>query len=216
MRRLALAALPFVLLSPLVLLSTGAEAGKKTYCERVVAQQRGSKVVRKENGVTVYTTGRTINACSDKHKFAAGLSIMDPGYKITEVEATNHRCLAVKSGGKNKLDQILSKDLAGKEVGSTITIVGFGNPKGTVGSMAVSKNCALGWGESVTDAAGTTTRRIRLKGFGAQNSLQRNIVNEIATVEKRDDVKHVAVKAKRRKVKISWTESGRKQSRTLP
>jgi hypothetical protein len=210
MRRLALLVLPFALLS------TGAEAGKsKTYCEEA-RSLHGGKVIRKENGVTVWVNGQTINACSDKHKFAAGLSIMDRGYKITEVEAVNHRCLAIKYGGKNKLDEILTKDLAGKEVGSTITVVGFGNPKGKVGSMAVSKNCAVGWGESVTDAAGTTTHRIRLKSFGAKNALQQGLVNEIATVAKKADTKRVAVKAKRRKVKISWTEGGRKRSRTLP
>jgi hypothetical protein len=188
---------------------------KRTYCQKAVSREHG-KIVEKENGVTVYTRSRTFSACSDAKKKVLGLYILDPGYRITEVEATSKRCLAVKFGGRGKLDQILFKDIAGKEIGSSITIVGYNNPAGIVGSLSVSTNCVAAWGEAVTDAAGTTTFRVRLKAFGAASDVQPGIVHEIATVAAPDDIKHVSVKSSGRKVTVTWTQGGARQSMTLP
>jgi hypothetical protein len=123
--------------------------------------------VAKKGGVTVYRRSGTFSRCSNKKRKVLALYTYDPGYKITQVAAANNRCLAVKLGGPGKLDEILIKDLAGKEIGSSVTIVGYGNPKGVVSSMSVSSNCVLAWGEAVTDGAGTSTYRVRLKAFGA-------------------------------------------------
>ena len=210
MKRLA-----FVLLA-FALLAGNADAKKKrTFCQKAVALEKG-KVVKKQNGVTVYRRSRTFSACSDKKRKALALYGYDAGYRITQVVAANKRCLAVKMGGAGKLDQILFKDIAGKEIGSSISIVGYGYPKGVVGSLSVSKNCVAAWGEAVTDAAGTTTFRVRLKAFGAASDVQTGIVNEIATVGAPDDIAHVGVKAVGRKVTVTWTQGGVAQSRTLP
>jgi len=188
---------------------------KKTYCQRAVALEHG-KVVKKTNGVTVYTRSRSFSACSDSKRKAFGLYVLDPGYKITQVVAAKGRCVAIRYGGKGKLDQILTKDLGGKEIGSSVTVVGYNNPAGIVGSMAVSTNCVVAWGEAVTDAAGTTTYRVRLKAFGAATDVTSGVVNEIATVGSFDDIRHVSVKAVGRKVVVSWTQGGVRQSRSLP
>ena len=101
--------------------------------------------------MTVYRRSRTFSACSDKKRKALALYGYDPGYRITQVVAANKRCLAVKMGGAGKLDQILFKDIAGKEIGSSIQIIGYGNPASKVGSLSVSKNCVAAWGDAVTD-----------------------------------------------------------------
>jgi hypothetical protein len=97
-----------------------------------------------------------------------------------------------------------------------VTIVGYNNPVGLVGSLSVSRNCVAAWGEAVTDAAGTTTYRVRAKAFGAATDVKSGIVYEIATGAAADDVKHVSVKASGRKVVVSWTQGGARQSTTLP
>jgi hypothetical protein len=121
-----------------------------------------------------------------------------------------------EADGQGKLDQILTKDVAGKEIGSSITIVGYGNPVGLVRSMSVSKNCVLAWGELVTDAAGTSTYRVRSKAFGAASDVTEGIVNEIATVGGPDDIAHVSIKADGRKVTVRWTQGGVPQTKVLP
>jgi hypothetical protein len=211
MKRLAIAMLAFSLLA-----AGSADAKKKrTYCQKAVRAEKG-KVVAKQNGVTVYRRGRSASACSDKKKKALGLYGYDAGYKIAQVAAANKRCVAIRFGGPGKLDEILTKDIAGREIGSSITIVGYGNPVGLVRSMSVSNNCVLAWGELVTDAAGTSTYRVRAKAFGAASDVQSGIVHEIATVAGPDDIAHVTVKADGRKVTIGWTQGGAPQSRVLP
>lgn len=210
MKPLALAVLALALVA-----GTADAKKKRTFCQKAVHREKG-KVVAKKGGVTVYTRSRSFSACADKKKKDLGLYILDPGYKITRVAAANQRCLAVKIGGAGKLDQLLVKDLAGKEIGSSVTIVGYGNPKGLVGSMSVSKNCVLAWGEAVTNSEGTTTYRVRLKAFGAATDVPSGVVNEIATVASQDDISHVGVKAVGRKVTVSWTQGGVRQTRTLP
>jgi hypothetical protein len=210
MKRLAVAMLAFALLA-----GTADAKRKRTFCQKAVRAEKG-EVVAKENGVTVYTRSRSFSACSDKKRKALGLYILDPGYRITEVEATSRRCVAIKFGGRGKLDQILFKDIAGKEIGSSVTIVGYGNPAGIVGSLAVSANCVAAWGEAVTDAAGTTTYRVRAKAFGAASDVQPGIVHEIATVAAPDDIAHVSINAAGRKATVTWTQGGARQSVTLP
>ena len=208
--------LVFVMLA-LALVATGtADAKKKkTFCQKAVAREK-AKVVGKQNGVTVYRRSRTFSACSDKKRKAIALYGYDAGYKITQVAAANKRCLAVKMSGAGKLDQILFKDIAGKEIGSSIQILGYGNPASKVGSLSVSKNCVAAWGDSVTDASGATTYHVRLKAFGAATDVQSGIVNEIATVAGPDDIAHVRVTAVGRKVTVTWTQGGVAQSATLP
>lgn len=200
-----------------VALSAGTADAKKhkTFCQKAVKAEK-AKVVARKGGVTVYRRGQVVSACSDAKRKAAGLLIMDPGYKVTKVAAANKRCLAFLMTGKGKLPVILVKDLAGKEIGSSETIVGFDNPAGTVGSLSVSSNCAAAWGESVTDASGATTYRVRAKAFGAATVLPFGVVNEIATVNAADDIAHVAIKAAGRKVVVGWTQGGAPQSKTLP
>jgi hypothetical protein len=210
MKPLALALLALALVA-----GTADAKKKRTFCQKAIAQEH-AKLVAKQGGVTVYRRSRTFSGCSNAKRKVLALYSYDPGYKITKVAAANKRCLAVRLGGPGKLDQLLIKDLAGKEIGSSVTIVGYGNPKGVVRSMSVSKNCVLAWGEAVTDAAGTTTYRVRLKAFGAATDVKSGIVNEIATVAGPDDIAHVAVKAAGRKVTVSWTQGGARQSRTLP
>lgn len=210
MKRLAVALLAFALIA-----GTADARKKRTFCQKAVRAEKG-KVVEKENGVTVYTRSRSFSACSDAKRKALGLYILDPGYRITEVEATSKRCVAIKFGGPGKLDQILFKDIGGKEIGSSVTIVGYSHPSGIVGSLSVSKNCVAAWGEAVTDAAGATTFRVRLKAFGAASDVQSGIVHEIATVAAPDDIKHVGVKANGRKVTVTWTQGGVRQTRVLP
>jgi hypothetical protein len=118
--------------------------------------------------------------------------------------------------GKGKLPTILFKDLAGKEIGSSETIVGYNYPAGTVGSLSVSSNCAAAWGESVTDASGATTYRVRAKGFGAASDLQTGAVVDVAAVNAADDIAHVTLKAAGRKVAVRWTQAGAPQTKTLP
>jgi hypothetical protein len=199
------------------LIVTGSADAKKkrTFCQKAVALEKG-KVVAKQNGVTVYRRSRTFSACSDKKRKALALYGYDAGYRITQVEAANKRCLAVKMGGAGKLDQILFKDIAGKEIGSSIQIIGYGNPAAKVGSLSVSKNCVAAWGDAVTDAAGATTYHVRLKAFGAATDVQNGVVHEIATVAAPDDIAHVRVKAVGRKVTVTWTQGGVAQSATLP
>jgi hypothetical protein len=211
MKRLAIAMLAFALLA-----AGNADAKKKrTYCQKAVRAEK-AKVVAKKHGVTVYRRGRVASACSDKKKKALGLYIFDAGYKITQVAAANKRCVAIRFGGQGKLDQILTKDLAGKEIGSSVTIVGYNNPVGLVRSMSVSDNCVLAWGELVTDAAGTSTYRVRAKAFGAASDVTSGIVNEIATVAGPDDIAHVSIKASGRAVTVRWTQGGVPQSKLLP
>jgi hypothetical protein len=212
MKRLA-----FVLLA-LALVATGtADAKKKrTFCQKAVAREKG-KVVKKTNGVTVYRRSRSFSACSDKKRKVLGLYSYDAGYRITQVVAANKRCLAVKLGGAGKLDEILFKDIAGKEIGSSVQIIGYGNPAGKVGSLSVSKNCVAAWGDAVTDASGVTTYHVRAKAFGAALSdVQTGIVHEIATVAAPDDIAHVRVKAVGRTATVTWTQGGAPQTRTLP
>jgi hypothetical protein len=213
MKRLVIAMLALALLAG----STGAADAKKkrTYCQKAVRAEKG-KVVAKRNGVTVYTRGRSFSACSDAKKKVLGLYILEPGTRISLVAAANKRCVAIKWGGSGKLDQILFKDLAGKEIGSSVTIVGYNYPAGVVGSLSVSKNCVAAWGEAVTDASGAVSFRVRLKAFGAASDVQSGIVHEIATVAAPDDIKHVRVKAVGRKVTVTWTQAGAPQSMTLP
>jgi hypothetical protein len=209
MKRLALVLLAFALLA-----GTAEAKKKRTYCQKAVHGEK-AKVVAKKHGVTVYRRGRVISACSDAKKKALGLNILDAGTKVTGVAAANKRCVAIRSGGPGKLDQILFKDLAGKQIGSSIQIIGFNNPSGVVGSLSVANNCVAAWGEAVTDSAGTTTFRVRAMAFGAASDLAPG-VNEVATVAAPDDVKHVGVKAHGRKVTVTWTQGGAPQSATLP
>ena len=211
MKRLA-----FVMLALALLVTGSADAKKKrTFCQKAVAREK-ARVVAKENGVTVHRRSRTFTACSNKYRKNLGLYSYDAGYRIKEVEATSKRCLAVLMSGAGKLDEILFKDIAGKEIGSSVQIIGFGNPAGTVGSLSVSKNCVAAWGEAVTDSAGATGYRVRLKAFGAASDVMPGVVHEIATVSAPDDIAHVGVKAVGRKVTVTWTQGGAAQSRTLP
>jgi hypothetical protein len=210
MKPLALAVLALALVA-----GTADAKKKKTFCQKAVSRDHG-KVVSKKGGVTVYRRSSTFSACSNAKRKLQALYSYDPGYKITQVAAANKRCLAVKLGGPGKLDEILFKDIAGKEIGSSVTIVGYGFPKGVVGSLSVSSNCVAAWGEAVTNADGATTYRVRLKAFGAATDVPSGVVNEIATVAGPDDIAHVHVKAAGRKVTVSWTQGGVAQSRTLP
>lgn len=200
-----------------VALFAGTADAKKhqTYCQKAVKAEK-AKVVAKQGGVTVYRTGRVVNACSDAKRKALGLLIMDPGYKVARVAGANKRCVAILMTGKGKLPEILTKDLAGREIGSSETIVGFNNPAGSVASLSVSSNCVAAWGESVTDGSGATTYRVRAKAFGAASALTFGLVNEIATVTAADDIAHVTIKAAGRNVVVRWTQGGTPQTKTLP
>lgn len=198
-----------------VLLAGSADAArKKTFCQKWVKADKG-KVVSNKNGVTVYTRSRSVSACTDRYRKALGLYGFDPGYRVSQVAAANKRCVAIKFSGKGKLDEILFKDVAGKEIGSSVTIVGYNYPSGLVGSLSVSDNCVAAWGEAVSDGS-TTTYRVRLKAFGAASDVKPGIVHEIATVPAQDDIEHVSVKAAGRKVVVRWTQGGVAQTKTLP
>jgi hypothetical protein len=215
MRLLALAGA--VLASALLaaaLPGTGDAKKKKTFCQKAVARFPGTKVESKKGGVTVYRQGRTVNACTNKHKVSGGYYIMDPGYKIAKVAAANKRCLAVLMTANGQPPEILFKDLAGDEVGSTVTVVGFGQESASVGSIATTRNCGTAWGERVT-GGGTTTYTVRVKGFGAATDLPRGPL-DVATVGGEDDIRHVTAKAAGRKVDVSWTQGGARQTRTVP
>jgi hypothetical protein len=200
------------LLVPLVLLAGTADAAKrKTFCQKA-AKAGHYKVFVKRNGVTVY---KDMTLCSDAKRKVESYAL-DTGYKITDVVAANKRCVMVLATGKGKLPNILFKDLGGKQIGASVTIVGYGNPAGSVGSMSVSKNCVGAWGESVTDAANATTYRVRVKAFGTASDVPSGIVNEIATVAANDDIKHVSVSDAGRKATVRWTLAGAAQSKTLP
>jgi hypothetical protein len=117
---------------------------------------------------------------------------------------------------KSGLPEILFKDLAGKDVGSAIQQVGYGQPAATVGSLAMSTNCAAAWGESVTDGAGTATYRVRVRTLSPANALPHGLVTEVATVAAPDDIAHVKATAAGKQVKVAWTLAGAPQSATLP
>lgn len=206
MRALAAA----VITASVSLLAGGADA-RQTYCQKAA---RGEKVVAKQNGVTVYRSGRVYSACSDSKRRALTLYVVDPGVKAKLVRAANGRCLSILFTGKNRLPEILFKDLGQKTSSVTVRTVGYGSPAASVGSLAVSKNCAAAWGQSISDGAGTTTRQVVAEGFGAATSL--TSATTLATVAARDDTRHVGVKAAGRRVKVSWTEKGKRKSQTLP
>ena len=198
------------LLVGLVLFAGPADAAKrKTFCHK--AAKGHGKVFTKESGVTVFSD---LTLCSDAKRKVESYGL-DVGYKITDVAAANKRCVMVLATGKGKLPRILFKDLGGKQIGAGVTIVGFGYPAGSVGSMSVSKNCVGAWGESVTDAAGATTYRVRAKAFGTASDVKPGITNEVATVAAADDVKHVSIKDDGRKAVVRWTLAGAPQTKTL-
>jgi hypothetical protein len=200
-------------LSAILLGATGARAG--TFCQKAIATDHG-KVVRSTNGVIVYTNGSAVFACSESKHQAPGLVILDKGYKVVQVEASNGRCVAIRFGGAGKLDQILMKDLGGKQVGSGVQDIGYGLSFGKVYSMSVSPNCAVAWGEATGGGSGPKTYRVRLEAFGSATSVPYGVVQEIATVKSVNDVKGVEVTAQGRKVRVRWTEGGVAKAKVLP
>ncbi len=198
-----------------VLIATGAQASSHpTYCQKKVHAGHAT-VVKHTHGVTVYHHGQVYGACSDARRKVLDLLIADPGMRATKVAASSSRCVAILFTGHNSLPQILFKDLAGKEAGSSEFIVGYGNSAASVGSLAVSSNCAAAWGEAVANGSGGFTYRVQAKGFGAATSLT-TAVTAVATVPAVDDVRHVGIRSAGRGVTVSWTLSGARQTRSLP
>jgi hypothetical protein len=193
----------------------GNTADAKTYCQKATAR-KGTKIVARTDGVTVSREGRAVSACSDAKRVSLGLYIMDPGYKVAKVVATKHRCVAILFTAKGKLPSILFKDLAGKMIGSALVQVGFNQPAATVGSLSMSTNCAAAWGESVSDGAGGTVYRVRVKSLSSANALPDGVTTEVATVAAADDIAHVKAAASGKQVRVSWTLAGAPQSATLP
>jgi hypothetical protein len=198
-----------------LLLAGAADARKKrTYCQKAVSAQHG-KLVKRTGGVTVYRTGRLVNACSDAKRFNASLYGMAPGYKVTGVFAKKSRCLAVLMTASGKLPEVLYKDLGDKtDTSSTVDTIGFNHAAATVGSMAVTNNCAAAWGESITDGE-ASTYRVRVRGFGKATDLSSG-VTEIATVTGPADIRKVTAATAGRKVVVKWTQAGAAQSKTVP
>ncbi|HZO37002.1 MAG TPA: hypothetical protein VFB41_09020 [Solirubrobacteraceae bacterium] len=212
MRALA-AAIVAVALSAAFATVAGA-ATSSGYCARNVKLGRGT-VDRRVNGVTVWHRGVVVHACSDRFRRAYALMIVDSKARVSLVRASKQRCVAIALTRTGKLPQILFKDLAGKDVGTSVQVVGFGAASASIGSLAVSANCAAAWGQTVVDAAGTTTSSIVAKGFGAATALT-SAVSEIAIVASAADTTNVAMLAAGRGVTVSWKQSGVRQAASLP
>jgi hypothetical protein len=206
--------LAVLLLAGLLLGGTADAKKKRTFCQKAMRAEKG-KLVKKTHGVTVFRVSRTYSVCSDAKRFVAAYWSADPGEKATKIAAANKRCVAILFTSAKGLPEILFKDMGDKSPGAPAQIVGFGNPAATVGSLAVSRNCAAAWGESVTDAAGNTVYAVKVKGFGPGTSLTTAVTN-VATVKTADDIAHVGIKAASKGVTVSWTDAGAKQSKTLP
>ena len=193
-----------------------ATADAKTYCQKATAR-KGVKVVKRVDGVTVYSEGRTFSACSDAKRKNLSLYGVDEGYKLAKVVAARHRCVALLFVSKTGLPEILFKDLAGKDIGSAVQTIGYGSPAAAVSSISMSTNCAVAWGAAVSDSAGGTTYTVSAKTVNAAfNALPRGQVVPVATVAAADDVAHVKAIATGKQVKVSWTLAGAPQSATLP
>jgi hypothetical protein len=174
--------------------AAGADAAGSSYCAKNVRVGRGV-VDARVNGVTVWHRGVVVHACSDRFRRAYALLIADKKVRISLVRASKQRCVAIVLTSTGRLPQILFKDLAGKQLGSSSQVVGFGNASASVGSLAVSSNCAAAWGQTVVDSAGTTTSSI------------------VASVA---DTSNVAILAAGRGVTVSWKQSGVAQVASLP
>lgn len=188
----------------------------QTYCQKARSANHGI-LIKKVNGVTVYRVSRTVYACSDLKRKDLGLYFPDAGYKVSQVKASNSRCVAIlfTSNRQNQPPEILFKDVAGREIGSSISQPGYGQPASKIGSLAVSSNCTAAWGQSVTDSAGTTTYSIVAKGFGAATDVIKGL-NPVATVTSADDIAHVTIRSSARKAIVGWTQAGARQSKTMP
>lgn len=185
-----------------------------TFCGKVVHAARGT-IDRRVNGVTVWHRGLVIHACSDRFRRAYALLIAGKGVRVALVRASNRRCLAIVLAKAGALPQIVFRDLAGKQADSAAQTVGFGASSASVGSLAVSSNCAAAWGQTVTDAGGASVSSIVAKGFGAATALS-SAVSQIAIVVGPDDTKNVDVIAAGRSVTVSWKESGVRKAAALP
>src|SRR6476646_8615088 len=125
----------------------GASAAGSSYCAKNVRVGRGT-VDGHVNGVTVWHRGVVVHACSDRFRRAYALLIADRKVRVSLVRASRQRCVAIVLTSSGRLPQILFKDLAGKQVGSSAQVVGFGSTSASVGSLAVSSNCAAAWGRT--------------------------------------------------------------------
>jgi hypothetical protein len=202
-----------VALAGVVGLTSTAEA--KTYCQKAT---KGRKVLKRVDGVTVYSEGGSlISACSDAKRKNATLYSMDAGYKLAKVVSAKHRCLAIVVTSKTGLPEILFKDLAGKETGTAVNTIGYGAPSATVNSISMASNCAVAWGEAVSDGAGGTAFTIRARTINeTYNSLPHGQAVQVATGTTADDVAHVKATAAGKLVKVNYTLSGTPQSTTVP
>ena len=193
--------------------AAGANAAGSSYCAKNVRGGRGT-VDARVNGVTVWHRGVVVHACSDRFRRTYALLIVDKKVRISLVRASHQRCVAIVLTSTGKLPQILFKDLAGKQVGSTAQVVGFGSASASVGSLSVSSNCAAAWGQTAIDAAGAATSSIVAKGFGAATSLT-TAVSQIAIVPAAADTTNVAILTAGRGVTVSWKQGGIVQLATL-
>jgi hypothetical protein len=195
--------------------TTATAADARTYCQKATAR-KGTTILVRVDGVTVYREGRAVSACSDAKRKDLGLFIMDPGYKVAKVVSAQHRCVAILFSAKGKLPEILFKDLAGKDIGSAVETPGYGSPAATVGALSMSKNCAVAWGDAVSDGAGGTTYSIRVRTLSTANALPEGLTTTVATVAAADDIAHVKATAAGKQVRVTWTLAGAPQSATLP
>jgi hypothetical protein len=208
-----------LLLSIALALGTTAVPGAQakapaTFCGKVVHNGRGT-IDRRVNGVTVWHRGLVIHACSDRFRRAYVLLIADQGVRVALVRAARQRCVAIVLTKAGTLPEIVLKDLAAKRDDSIGQTVGFGAASASVGSLAVSSNCAAAWGQTIIDASGAATSSVVAKGFGAATSLTA-AVSEVAIVAGPDDTKDVAIAAAGRGVTVSWREGGQSRAVSLP
>ena len=204
-----------------VLAVTGVDAGaKQTYCQKTIAALEG-KVSWHKHGVTLYRThsgsSRIWGACSDAKRSARTVYVDSSSNKAKPklIRVAGKRCVAIEFKARKKLPELAMKDLVEKNALFYTFPLGNGNPSAAVGSLAVSSNCAVAWGESDTDGSGLTSHHIRALGFSKATSLSGN-VTEVATVNTPADTKHVGIKAAHKRVKVKWTESGVVKRVTLP
>ena len=186
----------------------------RTFCGKIVHAARGT-IDRRVNGVTVWHRGLVIHACSDRFRREYALLITGKGVRVALVRASNRRCLALVLSKAGALPQIVFRDLGARQGDSAAQTVGFGAVSASVGSLAVSSNCAAAWGQTVTDAAGGSVSSIIAKGFGAATALS-SAASQIAIVAGPDDTKNVDVVAADRGVTVSWKESGARKAASLP
>lgn len=212
MRALAAAVVAVALSATLAAGAGGASSGG--YCSKIVRGARGT-VDARVNGVTVWHRGVVIHACSDRFRRAYALLIADRKVRVARVRASRQRCVAIALTTPGKLPQILFRDLAGKQSDSAVQVVGFGSASATIGSLAVSSNCAAAWGQTVVDAAGAATSSIVAKGFGAATAMTA-AVDQIAIVPSPADTANVDVLAAGRGITVSWKQAGVRQVASLP